>query len=161
MLDGAIRSEVEAGAKGGRGEGRGATRRKGIPHRIFAARKGPSSEFVARTVARLSYYRIHGRVLFCRLEALDIYIVDRAVKGARQSNRDCRSDEAMARFNYVCSICGSENVRRDAWAVWNVETQSWELSTVFDAGFCDDCDGGARLDEVEIGTVQNVTVGGY
>ena len=84
-----------------------------------------------------------------------------AIKGPTESNRDCRGDEAMARNNYVCSICGSENVRRDAWAIWNVETQSWELSTVFDAGFCDDCDGGARLNEVEIGSAENATVGGY
>jgi hypothetical protein len=67
----------------------------------------------------------------------------------------------MVRCKYVCSICRSENVRRDAWAVWDVETQSWELSTVFDAGFCDDCDGGARLDETEIESAERVTVGGY
>ena len=67
-------------------------------------------------------------------------------------------DEPMARNNYVCSTCGSENVRPDAWAVWNIETQSWELSTVFDAGFCDDCDDGASLDEVEIVSGENATI---
>jgi hypothetical protein len=65
----------------------------------------------------------------------------------------------MARYKYVCSICGSENVRLDAWAVWDIQTQSWELSTVFDAGFCDDCDGGARLDEIEIDNAKSATVG--
>ncbi len=56
----------------------------------------------------------------------------------------------MTIYKYVCSICGSENVRRDAWATWDVETQSWELATVFQAGFCDDCGGIASLDAIKI-----------
>ena len=64
----------------------------------------------------------------------------------------------MATYKFVCSSCGSENVRRDAWATWDVETQSWELATVFDAGFCDDCDGEASLTEIEIDEAKSVTV---
>lgn len=64
----------------------------------------------------------------------------------------------MARCKYVCSHCGSENVRRDAWATWDVESQSWELATVFDAGFCDDCDGEASLAEVEIDNAKSAAV---
>jgi hypothetical protein len=36
---------------------------------------------------------------------------------------------------------------RDAWACWNTESQDWELQSVFDQGYCDDCEGEASLDE--------------
>lgn len=51
-------------------------------------------------------------------------------------------------ISIICAACGSHNVKRDAWAEWNEETQAWELGTVFDAGHCDDCDGAATLKEV-------------
>lgn len=57
----------------------------------------------------------------------------------------------MARINIVCSECGSDDVRRDAWACWDVEAQEWTLGEVFDQGFCAACDGEARLDAQEIG----------
>ena len=56
----------------------------------------------------------------------------------------------MPRINIVCSKCQSKNVMRDAWAVWDVESQEWILGNVFDQGFCDDCDGESRLDEVDL-----------
>lgn len=40
----------------------------------------------------------------------------------------------------VCRHCGSANVMRDAWAVWNVEAQSWELGAAFDNSLCGDCE---------------------
>jgi hypothetical protein len=55
----------------------------------------------------------------------------------------------MAGSKWVCSHCGSENVLLDAWAAWNIETQSWELANVFDAAFCEDCDGETHLKVVE------------
>gem|GEM_PF-1825569 len=54
------------------------------------------------------------------------------------------------RYTYACSRCGSENVRRDAWAAWDVEGQSWELTSVFDAGFCEDCEREETIAAVEI-----------
>jgi hypothetical protein len=48
----------------------------------------------------------------------------------------------------ACSHCISRNVRRDANAAWNVSTQRWELSALFDQGYCEDCGGEARLVEV-------------
>jgi hypothetical protein len=56
----------------------------------------------------------------------------------------------MAKINIVCRTCGSSQVMRDAWAEWVIETQTWELKTVFDQGHCDDCGGEASLDEVEL-----------
>ena len=38
-----------------------------------------------------------------------------------------------------CCNCGSQNVRADAYAAWNPELQMWELSSSFDAQFCEDC----------------------
>lgn len=52
----------------------------------------------------------------------------------------------------VCGSCGSTNVRRDAWADWSEEQQTWVLGTVFDAGHCDDCGGESRLEEVPAGS---------
>lgn len=50
----------------------------------------------------------------------------------------------------VCSHCQSPNVRRDAYAAWNTEAQTWELATVYDAAYCTDCDGETSLEEIEI-----------
>ena len=52
------------------------------------------------------------------------------------------------RIKIVCSKCKSENVMRDAWAVWDVATQEWVLGSVFDQGFCDTCEGEESLEEV-------------
>jgi hypothetical protein len=55
-----------------------------------------------------------------------------------------------AKIKIVCSHCGSDDVRRDAYAEWNVDAQTWELGTVFDQGYCEACGGEASLDEEEI-----------
>jgi hypothetical protein len=34
--------------------------------------------------------------------------------------------------------------------MWNIETQEWDLATVFDQGYCERCEGEARLDEVPV-----------
>ncbi len=47
----------------------------------------------------------------------------------------------------ICATCGSENVRRDADAVWNVEKQEWELCAVYDNATCEKCGGETRLIE--------------
>lgn len=41
----------------------------------------------------------------------------------------------------ICERCGSDNVMHDAWAVWNVAAQEWELGAVFDYMHCDRCEG--------------------
>jgi hypothetical protein len=54
------------------------------------------------------------------------------------------------RHKYVCRTCGGSNVKVDAWATWNAETQRFELASMFDAAFCDDCDGECKLVTKEI-----------
>lgn len=51
-------------------------------------------------------------------------------------------------IDIVCSRCRSRNVRRDAYAEWNTETQAWELCSVFEQGYCEECGGEVRLAEV-------------
>lgn len=41
----------------------------------------------------------------------------------------------------ICSSCGSTDVLRDAWGMWDIDKQDWVLQNVFDAAFCNNCDG--------------------
>ena len=54
------------------------------------------------------------------------------------------------RIDIICRDCGGNNVCRDAWAVWDIDEQDWVLGAVFDDGHCEDCECGARLEEVEL-----------
>ncbi len=49
----------------------------------------------------------------------------------------------------VCRECGSEDVVRDAWAQWDPDKQDWVLENVFDAAFCNNCEGECSIDEKE------------
>jgi len=46
---------------------------------------------------------------------------------------------------YVCSACGSSDVCRDATAVWSIEGKTWELQSVQDQAYCEDCNGETTL----------------
>ena len=54
------------------------------------------------------------------------------------------------RIGYVCSFCGSNAVLMDAWAKWDTETQEWVLHDTMVETYCRECDGDARLTEVEL-----------
>ena len=54
------------------------------------------------------------------------------------------------RIKFICARCSSDLVRRDAWAEWDTENQEWTLDSVFDYAHCGDCDGGTKIEEVEI-----------
>ena len=58
-------------------------------------------------------------------------------------------EATLPKYVYVCSTCNSENVKCDAWAVWNVATQSWETAETFDSAWCDDCDGETNIEAIE------------
>jgi hypothetical protein len=53
-----------------------------------------------------------------------------------------------SRVRMVCGTCGSEDVRIDAWAGWNEETQAWELAETFDYSFCNACEDECRIKEI-------------
>lgn len=41
----------------------------------------------------------------------------------------------------VCKACGSDDVKLDAWAVWDIDKQDWVLGYTFDDSFCESCEG--------------------
>ena len=55
--------------------------------------------------------------------------------------------EGRPRIQIACRQCGSTDVRRDAYAAWDVEAQEWVLATVFDQGYCETCESEAVLEE--------------
>jgi hypothetical protein len=60
---------------------------------------------------------------------------------------------ADKKVNMVCKICGSEDVRRDAWAEWNTDKQQWvlrEVCEVYNFGHCNACDGECSITEVPV-----------
>ena len=64
-------------------------------------------------------------------------------------------DQNNERIDVYCSWCGSRDVYRDAYASWNIATQCWELSNVYDNGYCADCEGETRLAETGIGSTSD------
>lgn len=44
-----------------------------------------------------------------------------------------------AKITINCGECGSREVARDANARWSDDLQDWELTGVYDQGYCDDC----------------------
>lgn len=47
----------------------------------------------------------------------------------------------MSKVKMVCEDCGSDDVVADAYASWNVDTQKWEVDSIFDKGsYCNNCD---------------------
>ena len=57
--------------------------------------------------------------------------------------------EQTRMFRYACPHCASEQVGRDANAVWSELDQRWELGTTFDSGWCGCC-GAQDLDLVKV-----------
>ncbi|MDB5576149.1 MAG: hypothetical protein JWR80_1325 [Bradyrhizobium sp.] len=51
------------------------------------------------------------------------------------------------KITYVCEICESKLVTRDAWAEWNEGNQEWVLGAAFDYAYCHDCEEETRIVE--------------
>jgi hypothetical protein len=62
-------------------------------------------------------------------------------------------DPAPTRFAYICHLCGSDHVVRDAWAVWDVAAQAWVLDTLFDHAHCHQCLAATRLERVALSSL--------
>ena len=58
--------------------------------------------------------------------------------------------EPKPRIKMVCERCGSDNVRVDAWACWDVEKQDWVLEETFPDEFCGECDGETTIEELPL-----------
>ena len=44
------------------------------------------------------------------------------------------------KVKYQCPHCNSDEILRDAYASWNVDSQQWELENVFDYTICNQCE---------------------
>lgn len=42
-------------------------------------------------------------------------------------------------MNYQCEKCGSTEVLKDAFAMWDATAQEWVLHSVYDDMVCDHC----------------------
>jgi hypothetical protein len=49
------------------------------------------------------------------------------------------AEPTIPAIEYACQRCGASAVTRDAWAEWNVASQAWVLSEIFDFAFCHQC----------------------
>ncbi len=56
----------------------------------------------------------------------------------------------MTKVKKCCRNCGSTNIKIDAWAEWNEETQEYELSQTFDDAFCEDCEETGSFEDEDI-----------
>ena len=50
----------------------------------------------------------------------------------------------------TCSFCGSADVTRDATVRWDIASQTWELSGIFDDAHCDGCEDEASLEDTDL-----------
>lgn len=50
----------------------------------------------------------------------------------------------------VCERCGSDNIRLDAWTVWDIEKQEWVLDNVFGDAYCINCEDICYIKDVSI-----------
>lgn len=46
----------------------------------------------------------------------------------------------------TCKTCGASAILRDAWAIWNQMTASWEVQALFDDVQCDTCGVGIAIE---------------
>lgn len=53
-------------------------------------------------------------------------------------------------IEYVCNMCGGNDVSRDGWADWDANDQRWVLRTAFDYAHCHICDRETTLVEVQL-----------
>lgn len=43
------------------------------------------------------------------------------------------------KIKMLCPCCGSDNIVRDAYASWDIETQAWVLLATYDDMKCESC----------------------
>ena len=59
---------------------------------------------------------------------------------------------AVSRTHMICATCGSENIRSDAYASWDVDAGDWELHSVYDEKYCEVCETDVSLLAVDEAT---------
>lgn len=57
----------------------------------------------------------------------------------------------MNKVKKVCKHCGSSDVSKDAYAVWDEDKQEWVLDIFHDSnGYCEECNGETTIVDKEI-----------
>jgi hypothetical protein len=51
---------------------------------------------------------------------------------------------------FICTACGSADVRCDAYAEWDHDSQQWSLTTTFDNTDCENCGGECHVEWVAL-----------
>jgi hypothetical protein len=52
------------------------------------------------------------------------------------------------RYVFVCNVCRSDRVTRDAWTIWDADAQQWVLGAVYDHAYCHRCENDTHLEDV-------------
>lgn len=55
----------------------------------------------------------------------------------------------MNKVKKVCNYCGSDDVRKDAWAKWDEDKQEWVLADIYDHEYCMTCDDETGIENQE------------
>lgn len=76
-----------------------------------------------------------------------------------QTGTDTPIETPKPRLHMICATCGSTEVRADAYAEWDVETQDWVLRSVFDQKVCEACESESSL--LEIDEAEHLEIAGY
>jgi len=53
-------------------------------------------------------------------------------------------------ITFMCEVCHSKLVTRDAWAEWDEESQEWVLGAAYDYVFCHSCEAETNLEEIAL-----------
>lgn len=56
----------------------------------------------------------------------------------------------MTKIKMCCPECRSEKIACEAFAVWNVDTQEWEMASTHEQVWCSECGyEGDRIEKIE------------
>lgn len=72
---------------------------------------------------------------------------------------DAVKRQPKKRIHFLCSECGSKEVRADAYSQWDPDAGAWVLHSVYDDKHCESCDTRCHLDEVDEAT--GIEIGAY
>jgi len=114
---------------------------------------GNSAEFVARYLLADVLARYRG--VFVSQRRADLVGSAFCSDPNQSAMQDGRN---MTQISVICSVCGSTNVSRDAWAAWDIEAQAWTLQAVFDQGHCHRCEQDRRLEETNFGDLPQLSI---
>ena len=73
-----------------------------------------------------------------------------SIKDVRKAGKE--AGEALNKLpliKFICTVCGSDDIRRNADTKWNVKKQKWEVVSLFDNFTCEQCGGECNVDEVK------------